>query len=98
MRLATDEGIFEVRIGATAWKQIGVVPLEAFTRIKDALYALAANPREIPRARDAALVTPLCLTVGEYVAVYEVDARARTLTLLELARRLPSASRASEAR
>ncbi len=98
MRLATDEGIFEVRIGATAWKQLGVVPLEAFTRIKDALYERAANPRELPLARGGALSTPLCLTVGEYVALDEVDAKRRTLTLLELARRLPSVSRASEAR
>ena len=86
-KLATET--YTVRIGPTAWRQLGVVPSDTFTRIKNELYELAENSERLPVKDGVVLPGPLALIVGEYMAVYEVDTARLTLTLMEVAKRLP---------
>lgn len=92
MRQLRNENL-SVRIATTAWRQLGTVPSETFTRIKDRLYELAegspaqAQPNQVQGAPLAAY-----FTVDDFVAMYSVDAESKLITLLEVARRLPEAT------
>ncbi len=82
--------ILSVRIATTAWRQLGVVPSETFSRIKTELYALAETPSRIPANTVTGPAVALYFTVDDFVAMYSVDPETRLITLLEVAQRLTS--------
>ena len=78
-------------------RQLGFIPSDVFRRVQqrlETLAELAANsqgsfaPSQAPSARGFER-TRLCFTVDDYVAVYRIEEDRKTLTLLEVARRLP---------
>jgi mRNA-degrading endonuclease RelE of RelBE toxin-antitoxin system len=78
--------MLSVRIATTAWRQLGAVPSDTFSRIKDKLYELAENPTD---GASAKAPEERYFTVDDFVAMYAVDLSNRLITLVEVARRLP---------
>ena len=67
------------------------LPLETYQRIREELDAIAARMRpETPAPLPQKYIRPLetrSLSVGNHIAVYEVDPSRKRLTLTEIARR-----------
>lgn len=82
---------WKVEISSRAWQQLGVVPGEVFRDIKRALddvARLAAAGALTPPAPGSRLNHTLSLTVGQFAALYVMDAGKLTVRLEEVTRRL----------
>jgi hypothetical protein len=80
-----------VVISSGAWRQLGLVPAGVFRRIKDEMEDFASGVAEgvLARAEGGMARFPFYFHIDEYSALCDVDPAERTLTLQEVARRLP---------
>jgi hypothetical protein len=80
-----------VVISSEAWKQLGLVPAGVFRRIKDEMDDFASGVADgvLARTESAVARFPFYFHIGEFAALCDVDPVERTLTLQEVARRLP---------
>lgn len=85
---------FTVQVSTPAWEQISHLPADAYRSIREELESLAAQAAGNPGGLSGAdeqrgeRAARSCI-VGEYVVLYDVDTSRRSVTLLEIARRLP---------
>ncbi len=84
-----------MQISSSVWRQIAHLPAETYRQIREELEAVAAavaaHPDALappPRAREAP--SGFSFVVGDYLVLYEVDVERRSVTLMEVARRLSS--------
>lgn len=74
---------YAVQILPRAQKQSAKLLAEAYTRVRDALQALAENPHPAkclkPKARSG-----WRLRIGKYRAIYEIDDAQRAVTILDV--------------
>jgi mRNA-degrading endonuclease RelE of RelBE toxin-antitoxin system len=82
---------YRVDIAPAAWRQLGVVPADVFRQLRQRLDEVAASVavQSLPQ-RDSVAVTrsSLYVVVANFTALYSVDHTRRTLTLLEVTRRI----------
>jgi len=80
-----------VVISPSAWRQLGLVPAGVFRRIKDEMEDFASGVADglLARAEGGVARFPFYFHIDEYSALCDVDPMERTLTLQEVARRLP---------
>lgn len=80
-----------VVISSEAWKQLGLVPAGVFRRIKEEMEAFATGMLDgvLARAERSVARFPFYFHIGDFAALCDVDPVERTLTLQEVARRLP---------
>ncbi len=86
---------YTVQIGSPVWRQISHLPAETYRRIREELErvaaSVAANPESLPLLpRDGGVPSGFSLVVGDYIVLYEVDSERRSVTLMDVARRLSS--------
>lgn len=80
-----------VVISTGAWRQLGMVPAGVFRRIKDEMEDFASGVADgvLARAEGGVARFPFYFHIDEFSALCDVDPTERTLTLQEVARRLP---------
>ena len=86
-----SERPLRVVISSEAWAQLGLVPAGVFRRIKEEMEAFATGVLDGVLARSERSVArfPFYFHIGDFAALCDVDPVERTLTLQEVARRLP---------
>lgn len=80
--------MFVLHFSPLAQAQLGVVPREVLDSIRTELEALAELAALSPPPEEAMLPTPMGFAIGEYAVLYRVDCAARTLTVVEITRRM----------
>ncbi|MBF5045905.1 hypothetical protein FGE12_26075 [Aggregicoccus sp. 17bor-14] len=78
-------------ISTGAWRQLGLVPAGVFRRIKEEMDDFASGVADgvLARTENTVARFPFHFSIGEFAALCDVDPVERTLTLQEVARRLP---------
>lgn len=79
---------YELHFTPMAQAQLGVVPHEVFGSIRAELDALAELASLSPMPTELMLPTPMGFAIGEFAVLYRVDPTSRTLTVVEVARRM----------
>ena len=77
---------YSVFILRRAQKELGALPLEAYSRVREAIRGLADNPRP-PGARKLSGREGWRLRVGDYRVIYEIDDENRRITVLHIGHR-----------
>ncbi len=85
MRHLQEAAPFSVRIEPDAWRQLGVVPLDAFASIRQELHRIALE--DLPDGPCETRREERLAPVGDYVARYAVDYAQRTLSLIDVGTR-----------
>lgn len=84
---------YNIQFSPKAWAQTGSFDLATFQRVRAALKELAAQATRMadPRETTEGLRRALTLARPGFLVTCEIDHQTRTLTLLEVQRRLPRA-------
>ncbi|MFN7016331.1 MAG: type II toxin-antitoxin system RelE family toxin [Fimbriimonadales bacterium] len=77
---------YTVQILPRAQRQLAKLPAEAYVRVRDALRALAENPRPSGCLKLVGR-EGWRLRVGRYRVIYEIDDASRIVTILDVAHR-----------
>ena len=78
--------IYRVTILRRAQKELGALAGEAYTRVRDAIVALAEDPRP-PGCLKLTGRDGWRIRIGDYRVVYEIDDSGRTVTVLHVGHR-----------
>lgn len=90
MRRPENLSNYTVEVSSTAWKQLSLLPLGTYLRIREGLETLAAHLRTltpVPLPKSAVPSLHRSIELEGYVAHYGVDPERKRVTLLEVARR-----------
>ncbi|OYT73773.1 MAG: type II toxin-antitoxin system mRNA interferase toxin, RelE/StbE family [Armatimonadetes bacterium CP1_7O] len=77
---------YTVQILPRAQRQLAKLPAEVYPRVRDALRALADEPRPVG-CRKLVGRAGWRLRVGSYRVIYEIDEEQRTVTILDIGHR-----------
>ncbi|HYO58931.1 hypothetical protein [Archangium sp.] len=81
---------YAVEISSAAWKQLSLLPLETYQRVRSELDAIAARLGSMgpttPESNTASQAASRGLVVGDYLTLYDVDSEHRRIVLLKVER------------
>lgn len=77
---------YAVSILRRAQKELARLPLEAYERVRDAIYLLANDPRP-PGCLKLTGREGWRIRVGDYRVIYEIDDKQQTVTVLHVGHR-----------
>ena len=77
---------YAITILRRAQKELSEVPHESYVRVRDAIRALAANPRP-SGSKKLAGRTGWRIRVGSYRVIYEIDDHGHLITIMHIGHR-----------